>query len=74
MIVDEWILYVVEHPERESLQQDGRIRRWAKIDAMEGRYLQASLRSRERFWGLGCPKIFHEIEDSLDFTVEGIAA
>ena len=26
-----------------------------------------SCRRSSRFWGLGCPKIFHEIEDSLDF-------
>ncbi len=25
-----------------------------------------SCRRSSRFWGLGCPKIFHEIEDSLD--------
>ncbi len=24
-----------------------------------------SCRRSSRFWGLGCPKIFHEIEDSL---------
>ena len=27
--------------------------------------IQASLRSRERFWDIQVPKIFHEIEDSL---------
>ena len=27
--------------------------------------IQASLRSRERFWDIRVPKIFHEIEDSL---------
>ncbi|WP_293675346.1 hypothetical protein [Thiolapillus sp.] len=21
-----------------------------------------------RFWGLGCPKIYHEVEDTLDVT------
>ncbi|WP_305800697.1 hypothetical protein [Thiolapillus sp.] len=21
-----------------------------------------------RFWGLGCPKIYHEVEDTLDTT------
>ena len=25
-----------------------------------------SCRRSSRFWGLGCPKIFHEIEDSLE--------
>ena len=29
-----------------------------------------SCRRSSRFWGLGCPKIFHEIEDSLDATGE----
>ncbi|WP_419652402.1 hypothetical protein [Thiolapillus sp.] len=23
------------------------------------------LRPRDRFWGLGCPKIYHEAEDTL---------
>ena len=27
-----------------------------------------SCRRSSRFWGLGCPKIFHEIEDSFDQT------
>ncbi len=26
---------------------------------------QACLRPRDRFWGLGCPKIYHEAEDTL---------
>lgn len=29
--------------EREYIQADGRIRRWAKIDEMEGRYLRVIL-------------------------------
>ncbi len=40
IIKDEWIKYVVERPEREYIQTDGRIRRWASIDEMEGRYLR----------------------------------
>jgi hypothetical protein len=28
-----------EHPEHEAIQADGRIRRWARIEAMEGRWL-----------------------------------
>ncbi len=28
-----------------------------------------SCRRSSRFWGLGCPKIFHEIEDSLGFLL-----
>jgi len=43
IIKDEWIQHVVEMPERERLQADGRIRRWARIDEMEGRYLRVVL-------------------------------
>ena len=43
MIRDEWIQFVVEHPSREVIQVDGRIRRWAPIEAMEGRYLRVVL-------------------------------
>jgi hypothetical protein len=39
----EWIQHVVEHPMREVIQADGRIRRWAPIEGMEGRYLRAVL-------------------------------
>ncbi len=31
-IRDEWIEFVIEHPERSATQSDGRIRRWARID------------------------------------------
>lgn len=41
----EWIQHVVEHPEKEVIQQDGRIRRWAPIDEMAGRYLRVILLS-----------------------------
>ncbi|WP_293681220.1 hypothetical protein [Thiolapillus sp.] len=27
-----------------------------------------------RFWGLGCPKIYHEVEDTLDFCLSGNGA
>ncbi len=43
IIKDKWIQYVVQHPEREYIQTDGRIRRWAKIDEMEDRYLRVIL-------------------------------
>lgn len=43
LIKDEWILKVIESPEREEIQQDGRIRRWAKIHDMNGRYLRVVL-------------------------------
>lgn len=39
MIRLEWIQYVVQHPAREVIQADGRIRRWAPIREMDGRYL-----------------------------------
>ena len=39
----EWIEYVVEHPVREVIQADGRIRRWAPIREMEDRYLRVVL-------------------------------
>ena len=39
IIKDEWILHTIENPEGEAIQEDGRIRRWAKIQAYEGRYL-----------------------------------
>ncbi len=43
IIQDEWIQRVIEFPEREYVQADGRIRRWARIDEMEGRYLRVVL-------------------------------
>ena len=39
----EWIQYVVEHPVREVIQADGRIRRWAPIREMEDRHLRVVL-------------------------------
>ena len=39
----EWIQHVVEHTMREVIQADGRIRRWASIEQMEGRYLRVVL-------------------------------
>ena len=43
MVRVEWIQHVVEHPMREVIQADGRIRRWASIEQMEGRYLRVVL-------------------------------
>ena len=43
MIRVEWIRHVVEHPVREVIQADGRIRRWAAIGEMQGRYLRVVL-------------------------------
>lgn len=39
----EWIQRVVDHPVREIIQHDGRIRRWAPIPEMGGRYLRVAL-------------------------------
>ncbi|OFV96292.1 MAG: hypothetical protein A3F68_09755 [Acidobacteria bacterium RIFCSPLOWO2_12_FULL_54_10] len=39
----DWIQRVVEHPVKEIIQGDGRIRRWASIAEMEGRYLRVIL-------------------------------
>jgi len=39
----EWIERVVQHPVREVIQEDGRIRRWAPIQEMNGRYLRVIL-------------------------------
>jgi len=41
----EWIQYVIDHPVKEVVQQDGRIRRWASISEMDGRYLRVILLS-----------------------------
>ena len=43
IIKDEWIQRVIDLPEREQIQADGRIRRWAKIDERKGRYLRVVL-------------------------------
>lgn len=45
VIHDEWIQRVIESPEREYVQADVRVRRWAKIEEMEGRYLRVVLLS-----------------------------
>ena len=42
-IKDEWIEFVIEHPEREETQTDGRIRRWARISEFENRALRVIL-------------------------------
>jgi len=45
MIRLEWIQHVIEHPVKEVIQQDGRIRRWAPIPEMGGRHLRVILLS-----------------------------
>jgi hypothetical protein len=39
----EWIERVIRHAVRESIQADGRIRRWAAIPEAGGRWLRAVL-------------------------------
>jgi hypothetical protein len=39
----ETLPHVIAHAEREQIQRDGRIRRWARIAAMDGRYLRVTL-------------------------------
>ena len=43
VIRDEWIQHVIDKPEREIVQADGRVRRWAAIGDMDGRYLRVVL-------------------------------
>ena len=39
----EWIQRVIDHPEREVVQADGRIRRWGAVPEAEGKYLRVIL-------------------------------
>ncbi len=39
----EWIERVIAHPVHEKVRRDGRIRRWAPIAEMDGRYLRVIL-------------------------------
>lgn len=43
IITNEWIQRAVEHPVREVIQADGRIRRWVQIPEMGNRYLRIVL-------------------------------
>ena len=43
MILDEWLERAITNPLREQIQADGRIRRWVRIEEMEGRYLRVVL-------------------------------
>ena len=42
-IKDSWILQVVDHPDYQEIQSDGRMRRWGKISEADGRYLRVIL-------------------------------
>lgn len=43
MIIDDWILSVVDSPEHEEIQEDGRIRRWARVPEARDKYLRVIL-------------------------------
>ena len=43
VILDEWILLAISYPLAEVIQADGRIRRWALIEAAGQRYLRIVL-------------------------------
>lgn len=42
-IRDEWIERAIRNPVKETVQADGRIRRWVQIPEMEKRYLRVVL-------------------------------
>ncbi len=42
-IREEWILRAIQTPIREEIQTDGRIRRWARVPEMDGRFLRVIL-------------------------------
>jgi hypothetical protein len=43
IILDDWILQVIETPEREEIREDGRVRRWKRIAEAGGRALRVIL-------------------------------
>jgi hypothetical protein len=42
-IKSEWIEHVINNPEKEEIQKDSRIRRWAKIKEANNKYLRVIL-------------------------------
>lgn len=42
-IQDEWIERAIQSPLRETVQTDGRIKRWIQVPEMENRYLRVVL-------------------------------
>ena len=40
IIQDEWIRFVLQRPEKTAVQDDGRLRFWAKIPEMDNRVLR----------------------------------
>ncbi len=45
IIRDEWVERAIQKPVKEIIQADGRIRRWARIPEMDGKYLRVILLS-----------------------------
>ncbi len=45
MIREEWIEHAVTNPEHEVVQSDGRIRRWIRVQEMDGKWLRVVLLS-----------------------------
>jgi len=43
IIRDEWIHLAIDHPIKQVIQADGRIRRWARIAEMDNRALRVIL-------------------------------
>lgn len=43
MIKDDWISRVIHDPSHETVQADGRIRRWGRVAEMDNRYLRVIL-------------------------------
>lgn len=43
IIRDEWIERIIQFPEVEAVQNDGRIRRWGQVAEMGNRYLRVIL-------------------------------
>ena len=43
IIREEWIRQVIDYPDSEEVQEDGRIRRWSRIPEMGNRYLRVVL-------------------------------
>lgn len=39
----EWIQHVIDNPVKEEIQSDGRIRRWARIPEVGGKFLRVIL-------------------------------
>ena len=42
-IQDQWIERAISEPSRQTVQEDGRIRRWCQVPEMENRYLRVIL-------------------------------